>query len=127
MDLDLHDGELAVCRLPAGTDLPGWAQVPAGPLHAVTRTVDEVSVVTSAGVVPDDAQAERGWRALAVRGPLDFGLTGVLAGLAGPLADAGVPVFVVSTFDTDWVLVPGGRLPDAVRALSAAGHVVDGA
>lgn len=125
MDLDLHTTELAVCRLGPIDPVPAWASVDAdGPLRAVTRTADELSVVTAAATVPDDVTAERGWYALAVRGPLDFGLTGVLADLARPLADAGVPIFVVSTYDTDWVLVPMARTGDAIDALTAAGHRV---
>lgn len=74
--------------------------------------------------MPAGVTAEQGWRALAVRGPLDFGLIGVLASLAAPLADARVPVFVISTYDTDYVLVPVAQLDAAVEALRAAGHQV---
>jgi hypothetical protein len=88
------------------------------------RTAAELSIVAPAAHVPADVTAERGWQALAVRGPLDFGLTGVLADLARPLADVGIPIFVVSTFDTDWILVPGDRVDAAVDALGAAGHDV---
>jgi hypothetical protein len=80
--------------------------------------------VCPAARVPDDVRAERGWRALAVAGPLDFALTGVLAALAGPLADAGVSIFAIATYDTDYVLVRADRLADAVGALRAAGHRV---
>lgn len=124
LQLDLHEGELAVCRLGPDDHLPAWAAAPGHPLHALTRTAEELSVVTSATAVPDEVTAERGWRALAVRGPLDFALTGVLARLAQPLADAGVPIFAISTHDTDWLLVPAGHLDAAIRALAAAGHVV---
>ncbi len=124
MDLDLHVGELAVCRLGPDDDVPAWATAVGRPLHAVTRTAQELSIVTAADLVPDEAVAERGWRAFAVRGPLDFALTGVLARLAHPLAAAGVPIFVVSTYDTDWLLIPGERLEDAWEALTAAGHRV---
>jgi hypothetical protein len=90
------------------------------------RTAAELSVVCEEGAVPDAVRAQRGWRALEVSGPLDLAMTGVLASLAVPLADAGVPIFAVSTYDTDYVLVPGARLHDAVTALRAAGHHVDG-
>lgn len=125
MDLRLHQGELAVCRLAPDAPIPDWAAAATAPLHAVTRTADEVSIVTAAHVVPDGATAERGWRALAVRGPLDFSLTGVLAELSRPLADAGIPIFVVSTFDTDWLLVQASDVAAAVDALSGAGHHVE--
>ena len=72
--------------------------------------------------VPAAVRHQAGWRALAVRGPLAFELTGVLASLASPLAEAGVPIFALSTFDTDYLLVPGERLEAALAALEAAGH-----
>jgi hypothetical protein len=116
-------GELAVARLDPVGPLPDWAQ-PAGGLSAVVHAPGEVTVVCAAARVPDGVRAERGWRALRVAGPLDFALTGVLATIAVPLADAGVSIFAVSTFDTDYVLVRADRLEAAVGALRAAGHRV---
>ena len=72
--------------------------------------------------MPAGIHHEGGWRVLAVRGPLAFELTGVLASLASPLAAAGVSIFALSTFDTDYLLVPGDRLETALAALEAAGH-----
>jgi hypothetical protein len=89
----------------------------------VIRTAAEVTVVCAD--VPDGVRAERGWRALAVEGPLDLALTGVLASLAGPLADAGVPIFALATFDTDYVLVLATAADAARAALEAAGHRID--
>jgi uncharacterized protein len=117
-------GALAVARLEPDAPLPAWAQ-PGGALHAVVRTAAETTVVCAQDAVPAGVRAERGFRALAVAGPLDFALTGVLAGLALPLARAGVSIFAVSTYDTDHVLVREDRLEDAVAALRAAGHRVD--
>lgn len=119
--LDVLAGELAVCRFRPDAPVPDWAQ---GEPVSVTRTPSGLSIVCEAGAVPAGVTAERGWRALGVRGPLDFGLIGVLASLAAPLADAGVPVFVASTYDTDYVLVPAAQLGAAVEALGAAGHQV---
>jgi hypothetical protein len=95
-----------------------------GALHAVVRTPRELTVVCDAARVPADVSAERGWRAPEVEGPLDLDLTGVLAAIAGPLARAGVAIFAVSTFDTDYVLVRAERLDVAVAALREAGHTV---
>ena len=113
---------LAVCRLPSGSPPPAWAR---GELLAVVSTAHETSVVCDESLVPPDVQSQPGWAALMVAGPLDFSLTGVLAAIAVPLADAGVPIFAVSTFDTDYVLVPADRIDDAVGALRHAGHIVD--
>ena len=118
-------GELAVARLAPSGAPPDWAAPGDDALHAVVRTADEVTVVCPAARVPDGVRAERDWRALAVEGPFDLALTGVLASLLAPLADAGVAIFAVSTFDTDHVLVRAERLTDAVRPLRAAGHRID--
>ncbi|MGE0041348.1 MAG: ACT domain-containing protein [Vicinamibacterales bacterium] len=115
------DGRLAVVRLDAGAALPAW--VPARGFLSIARTDRELSIVCEDSAVPRSAMAERGWRAIEVAGPLDFGLTGVLASLARPLADAGVSIFAVSTYDTDYVLVREAALDQARAALEAAGHV----
>ncbi len=75
--------------------------------------------------MPTNVESERAWRALAVRGPLDFALTGVLASLASPLAEAGFSIFALSTYETDYVLVRETELEQAVVALTAAGHDID--
>jgi hypothetical protein len=75
--------------------------------------------------VPDDVSCERGWRGLRVCGPLAFSLVGVLAGLLSPLAEAGIRVFVLSTFDTDYVLVKEETLEQAIQALEMAGHRIE--
>jgi uncharacterized protein len=123
LDLRVLPGALAVARLDPGGPVPAWASAPAA-LRAVVHTEAELSVVCADGAVPPEARAERGFRALAVAGPLDFRLTGVLAALAVPLAEAGAPIFAVATYDTDHLLVRGERLGEAVAALRAAGHRV---
>ncbi len=122
LDLTVLPDVLAVCRLPAGAEAPAWLD---GEVFvSVTRTLEETSVVCRAEVVPQDVRVEAGWRALRVAGPLDFALTGVLLSLLGPLAAAGVSVFVLSTFDTDVVLVRDAALDDALAALADTGHHV---
>jgi len=124
LDLIVLPDDLAVCRLPAGAEAPPWIDGEA--FASVTRTPEETSVVCRAAIVPRDVQAEPGWRALQVAGPLDFALTGVLLSLLEPLAAAGVSVFALSTFDTDYLLVREAALDDAVAALAGAGHRIDG-
>jgi len=97
----------------------------AGSFFSLTRTPTECSYVTEDYLVPPEATAvNAGWRALMVHGPLDFSLTGVLASIAEPLAAAGVSIFAVSTFDTDYVLIQESHLASAMDALRAAGHEV---
>ena len=115
---------LAVCRLPADALFPSAALT--GAFFSVTRTADELSLIVIEGDAPADAVIERGWRAIQVAGPLDFSLTGILSSLAAPLADAGIPIFAISTFDTDYLLVKDDRLRDSVMALRAKGHFFEG-
>jgi NAD+ diphosphatase len=110
-------GRFAVARLPAGAEVPPWA-ASGGAFVSVTRTADELSITCPQDAVPPDVRAERDLAALRVEGPLDFGLTGILAGLSAPLADAGIPVFAVATYDTDYLLVPAGRATEALGLLS---------
>jgi uncharacterized protein len=113
----------AVCRLSEGSKLPEWALL--GEFFSITRTAYELSIVCHQAGVPEGAQCERDWRCLQVEGPLDFSLTGILASLAVPLADAGISIFAVSTFDTDYLLVKEKQLQAAINALTAAGHRIN--
>lgn len=111
----------AVVRLGRDEAVPPWA---AGPLLSVTRTADELSVVCPAAAVPAGARQVSPWRALRVAGTVDLALVGVLASVLAPLAEAGVGVFVMSTFETDYVLVRADDLVRARAALGRAGHDV---
>jgi uncharacterized protein len=122
LNLELLDGTYAVVRLDAGEPSPAWTT--SGPFVSITRTEAELSVVCPEEAVPADARAERGWRCLRVAGPLGFGMTGILASLAGPLASSGVSIFVVSTYDTDYLLLQERDLDRGTAALSRAGHTV---
>ena len=99
------DGRLSVCRLPASDRVPSWALELHEGFVSITRTPDELSIVCPEEAVPPDTTVEEGFRALVVPGPIPFTETGVLAALAAPLAAAGISIFAVSTYDTDYVLV----------------------
>jgi uncharacterized protein len=114
--------ELAVCRLAPDAPRPTWAK---GVFVSITRSLTELSVICDEAAVPSDVRAERDWRALVLTGEHDLALAGLLKRLLDPLAGAGVPVFVVSTFDTDYVLVR--RFDAAVVALEGSGFEVLGA
>jgi len=90
--------------------------------YALTRTETELSIVCASDLVVGSERAEAGWSCLKVLGPLDFSLTGVLAGLTTALADAGISVFALSTYDTDYMLVKTASLAHAVQTLQAAGY-----
>ena len=125
LHLTLLPGSFAVCRLAPDTFLPN--DLLDGPFVSLTRTADETSLILpeeNATKIAAPARVETGWRLLKVAGPLDFNMTGVMAALAGPLAQAGISMLGIATFDTDYVLVREERLPEAVAALSAARHTI---
>ena len=103
--------------------MPAWAI--SGGLLSVSWTHDETSIVCSEAAVPLDVQADTGWRAFKVAAPLDFSLTGILLSIAQPLAEAGIGIFAVSTYDTDYILVKETSLPAAIAALTVFGHRVN--
>jgi len=121
--LDVLSEVLAVCRLPIDTAVPNWAWW--GELTSITSTDDELSLVCAADAVPNDVNHTGGWRALKVRGPLDFGLVGILAGISAVLADAVIPIFAISTYETDYILMREARLDRAIDALKAAGYRIE--
>jgi hypothetical protein len=111
----------AIARLGAADAVPSW---PRGDFVSVTRTAEELSIICREDAVPGTVRADRGWRCLALQGPFALDATGVAAEFTRVLAAAGVSVFVIATFDTDYVLVPDRAIERAVSALRAAGHVV---
>lgn len=113
---------LAVCKL--APDAPAPAISLHSALVSLTVTPHEISLVCPEEEAPKDAEVVSGWRALRVVGVLDFSLIGILASLTHTLADAGISVFAVSTYTTDYILVNDAALERAVAALRAAGHRV---
>jgi hypothetical protein len=120
--LDLMPGSYAICRLDPHAAVPPWAT--RGGFSSVTRTANELSIVCASDDVPDDVPAQREHRGLTVRGPLDFSLVGIVAALAGVLAAASISIFIVSTYDTDYLFVREADLDRAVAALREARHTV---
>lgn len=115
-------GEFAICQLTSDTPIPEW---PSGPFVSITRTSDELSIVCLQESVPTGVKSEGGWSCLRVAGTMDFSLVGVVASITRPIASANIGVFVVSTYDTDYVLIKTQELPFAIDALVKAGHTVE--
>ena len=120
-NFELLSGNYVVCRTEPHNAIPDWAH---GEFVSLTRTADELSIVCPDRNVPDDVQRESGWRCLRVNGKLDFSLVGVIAKVTSVLAAADVSTFVISTFDTDYLLVREVNLDGATAALVQAGHSV---
>jgi uncharacterized protein len=117
-----YDEQLAVVRLGPGADLPDWAV--SGTLLSVSATAAETSVVCAAAAVPRKARRHGPFVGFAVQGPLDLSLTGVLSTLLAPLAAEEIPVFTISTFDTDWILVPAEDAERTADVWRRSGHEV---
>lgn len=122
--LTLLEGRLAICRLAPDELLPPWTARATAPLLSITRTPAELSIVAAESAVPHGVVCSRGWRALMLVGPFDLETVGVLASVAAPLAEAGVSLFALATYDTDYILVAEPNLDRALAALCAAGHSV---
>ncbi len=124
LDLRVLEGEYAICGLEASGLIPAWAMGEG--FVSISRSEGELTIVCYQNRVPPEVRAERGWRCIALVGPFDFGLTGILASVLLPLAEAGVGIFAVSTYNTDYVLVKARDLDRAVAALKQVGHAVSG-
>jgi hypothetical protein len=122
--LVLSPQAIAVVQLPVGAPHPEWAV--GTPLVSITRTEVETSVVCPTSCLPDDVPGpvEGPFVAVHVDEDLEFSQVGVLVSLLRPLADAGIPVLTVSTFQTDWVMVPAAKTSAALSVWRAAGHTV---
>jgi len=122
LTLSILPDTFAICRLDQDAQIPDWALT--GGVFSITRTRDELSIVRPQRNVPKETKCERGWRCLKVEGPFDFSVTGIVASLAVPLAQAGVSLFVISTYDTDYLMVKEENLDQAILVLSEDGHKV---
>lgn len=119
LTLRLFSANYAIWRLPADAPTPSHA-TPAD-FTCVIRTAHELSGVCTPAHVPAGATVDDGWRCLEFCGPFDLTLTGIMVQVAQPLARAGVPIFTLATYNTDYLLVPQARLVDAHVALHGAG------
>ena len=120
-NIELLPESFAICRLDPMASIPTWAR---GDLVSITRTPDELSIACQQTDIPDGVQAEREWRCFRIAGKLDFSLVGVTSTLTKVLAEAGISVFVMSTYDTDYFVVRQLNLSRAVETLQEAGHSV---
>jgi uncharacterized protein len=115
----------SICRLSPHAAIPGW--LASAEFFSVTRTADELSIVSLQELAEEvDTACSRDWRIMKIEGPLDLTIVGLIAGVAGVFKDAGVPIFTMSTYDTDYIMVKEQDLGAGVRALEGAGHEVEG-
>jgi hypothetical protein len=120
MKFKILQDRFAICRLDPTSAIPDWATIEI--FSSVTRTPDELSIICPEAGVPDHVKAERGFQCVQLEGPFDFQAIGILESFLTPLAQAGVPVFAVSTYDTDCILIQEKHWERALAALVQAGH-----
>ncbi len=120
LTLEVLPDDYAIARLAPAAEIPAWATAEA--VFSVSRTPDELSILCPAHCLPADQPAEAGFRGMRVRGPLAFSEVGILASLVAPLAEAGISIFSVSTYDTDYLFVADTALDAAITSLKQAGH-----
>jgi hypothetical protein len=120
MKFTLLRGLFAICKANSDSAMPDWASIDG--FCSVTRTADELTVICEEAAVPHHVQAERGFICMKLQGPFDFQAIGILESFLGPLANAGVPIFAISTFATDYILVRQEFWGEAFNCLQRAGH-----
>lgn len=120
--LSILNDTFAICRFPKNFTIPEWAHK--GRFYSLTQTDDELSIVCSQENIGEADKVDKGWKALKVEGPLDLSLIGIIADLSSILANGGIGIFTVSTYDTDYILVKEENLEKAIDLLTKAGHTV---
>jgi hypothetical protein len=115
-------GRFSICQLPAGSPTPLWAMTMPGVFSSVTATPEELSIVCEESLVPEGAKAQRGFACFQLEGPFPLDSVGILQKFLEPLVQAGIPIFAVATFNTDFILVPEERKALALEVLQRAGH-----
>jgi len=114
------EGDYSIHRLPPGADVPAVPREAA--FSSISRTDEEITVVCPGALDLKAEHTEPGWSVLKVIGPLDFSLTGILAGISRILSDVEISLFAVSTWDTDYILIRSCDREKAIKALTSAGH-----
>lgn len=115
LTMKLLKEKYGVCRLDKNELIPEWAQN--SDLFSITKTCDELSIICSQDDIPNNIQCEKDWRILKIEGPLDFSLIGILASISTLLAQKGISIFAISTYDTDYILVKNKDIDNAIQSL----------
>lgn len=116
LTMKLLKERFGVCRLNENEPIPEWAKN--SDFYSITKTLDELSIVCSQDSIPSNIKCEKDWRTLKIEGPLDFSLIGILSSISTILAQTGISIFAISTYDTDYILVKDKDISNAIKALS---------
>ena len=122
MTLHQFPEKLAVVQLAAGADIPTWAE--SSSIFSITATADETSLVCAGRSIPTKVRATRGLVGFSIADAGDNTVAGVLVSLLAPLADEVISVFTLSTYKTNWILLPATEVDRAAEAWRRQGHTV---
>ncbi|OJJ14472.1 hypothetical protein BKI52_42585 [marine bacterium AO1-C] len=122
LTFELLSGIYSLCRLEPHEGVPNWVYLSA--FYSITKSKEELSIVCEEYLVPNDVTVEESWRLLRIKGTLDLSLTGITAKFSTPLADAGINICVIATYDTDYLMVKSDKILDTLNTLSHAGFGV---
>jgi hypothetical protein len=111
-----------ICRLDAFEGIPEW--IKDSPFYSITQTSEELSVVCEKNTAQQKLTCEEDWKCMRIHGPLGFSETGIISTLTSMLAQNDISVFVISTYETDYILLKKMNLAKAAKILTDAGHEV---
>jgi hypothetical protein len=120
LNLSLLDEEYGICSLPAAASIPDWSLKQS--LISITRTDEELTIVCRQDLIPPEFKSDLNWRCFKIDGAFDLNQTGVISSISSPLADAGISIYVISTYSTDYFLVKEKKLDQTISVLSDSGH-----
>ncbi len=122
LKLSLLKDKYGICTLPATTPIPDWALMQS--LISITRTKEELTIVCRQDIIPSQCKCDLNWRCFKVDGTFDLNQTGVISSISSPLADAGISIYVISTYNTDYFMVQEDKVNQTISVLSNSGHSI---
>ena len=120
--LSLLKDKYGICTLPNTAPIPDWALTQS--LASITRTEKELTIVCRLEILPSQYQSDLNWRCFKIDGSFDLNQIGVISSISSPLADAGISIYVISTYDTDYFLIQEQNLEKTISVLSNSGHYI---
>ena len=122
LKLSLLEEKYGICTLPKDAPIPHWVSKES--LVSITRTGKELTIVCKQDIIPSKLQSDLNWRCFKIDGSFDLSQIGVISSISSPLADAGISIYVISTYDTDYFLVKDDNLEKSISVLSNFGHSI---
>lgn len=121
--IKILDEKFAICKLSPTSNIPTWIQNKT--FYSITKTADELSIVCFEKSVPKNIISEKGWKAIVVNEELDFSLIGIISSISTSLSKNGISVFVISTFNTDYILIKEEKLKSALTILNENFKIIE--